>query len=49
VWIADALNNRADGQKLRYIRKQVLDLSEAFPLYAERRRAAMTHQPSSVS
>jgi glycine hydroxymethyltransferase len=49
VWIADALNNRADGQKLRYIRKQVLELSEAFPLYAERRRAAMSHQPSSVS
>jgi glycine hydroxymethyltransferase len=49
IWIAEALNHRADVQKLRYIRKQVLDLSETFPLYAERRRAAMSHQPSTVS
>jgi glycine hydroxymethyltransferase len=49
VWITEALNHRADPQRLRYIRKQVLELSETFPLYAERRRAAMMHQPSGVS
>jgi glycine hydroxymethyltransferase len=48
AWIAEALNNRADSQKLRHIRKQVLELAEEFPLYAERRRAAMSHQPSAV-
>jgi glycine hydroxymethyltransferase len=49
AWIAEALDHRVDPQRLRYIRKQVLDLSEAFPLYVERRRAAMSHQPSGVS
>jgi len=36
-WIAEALNNRTDAQALPRIRKQVLDLCEQFPLYAERR------------
>jgi glycine/serine hydroxymethyltransferase len=36
-WIADALNHRSDAQALAMIRKQVLALSEAFPLYAQRR------------
>jgi glycine hydroxymethyltransferase len=36
-WIADSLSNRADAQRLAEIRKQVLQLCEAFPLYAERR------------
>jgi glycine hydroxymethyltransferase len=36
-WIADALNNRSDGKRLREIRNNVLDLCEAFPLYSERR------------
>src|SRR3989475_6804287 len=34
-WIAEALNNRHDTQKLTHIRKQVLEMTEAFPLYAE--------------
>jgi glycine hydroxymethyltransferase len=36
-WIAQALNSRADAKQLADIRKQVLELCEAFPLYAERR------------
>ena len=36
-WIAEALNQRADATALARIRKQVLDLCEQFPLYAERR------------
>jgi glycine hydroxymethyltransferase len=36
-WIAQALNNRTDAKKLAEIRKQVVELCEAFPLYAERR------------
>jgi glycine hydroxymethyltransferase len=48
-WIAEALNHRSDPQKLRHIRKQVMELSEEFPLYAERRKVAMSHQPSTVS
>src|ERR1700736_564924 len=39
-WIVDALNQRADAAVLSKIRKQVLDLCEAFPLYAERRAKA---------
>jgi glycine hydroxymethyltransferase len=37
TWISDALHNRADASKLQQIRKQVLELCEAFPLYPERR------------
>jgi glycine hydroxymethyltransferase len=36
-WIAKALNNRTDAKQLADIRKQVVELCEAFPLYAERR------------
>ncbi len=37
-WIAEALNNRTDSNILKRIRRQVFELAEAFPLYAERRR-----------
>jgi glycine hydroxymethyltransferase len=37
-WIAEALNNRTDSGVLGRIRRQVYELAEAFPLYAERRR-----------
>jgi glycine hydroxymethyltransferase len=36
-WIAEALLQRSDAAVLAKVRKQVLDLCEAFPLYAERR------------
>ena len=36
-WIAEALNHRSDAAALQKIRRQVLELAEAFPLYAERR------------
>ena len=48
-WITEALDNRADGGRLEKIRKQVLELSESFPLYAERRRRAASQQPAVVS
>jgi len=41
-WIADALLRRSDSAVLAKIRKEVLDLCEAFPLYAERRARAQT-------
>jgi len=36
-WIAETLNNRQDAAKVAGVRKRVLELCEAFPLYAERR------------
>jgi len=39
-WIAEALEHRSDTSVLNQIRRQVLDLAEAFPLYAERRTRA---------
>jgi glycine hydroxymethyltransferase len=39
-WIAEALLQRADAAVLTKVRKQVLELCEAFPLYAERRAKA---------
>ncbi len=39
-WIAEALLGRSDAAVLAKIRKQVLELCEAFPLYAERRARA---------
>jgi glycine hydroxymethyltransferase len=39
-WIAEALLQRSDAAVLAKVRKQVLDLCEAFPLYAERRARA---------
>jgi glycine hydroxymethyltransferase len=43
-WIAEALTNRTDAAALGKIRKQVLSLAEEFPLYAERRARAHTHE-----
>jgi glycine hydroxymethyltransferase len=39
-WIAEALLHRTDAELLGKVRKQVLELCEAFPLYAERRARA---------
>jgi glycine hydroxymethyltransferase len=39
-WIAESLLHRTDASVLAKVRKQVLDLCEAFPLYAERRAKA---------
>jgi glycine hydroxymethyltransferase len=39
-WIAEALNNRTDAAVLGRVRRDVLELAEAFPLYAERRERA---------
>ena len=39
-WIADALLHRKDATVLGKVRKQVLELCEAFPLYADRRAKA---------
>jgi glycine hydroxymethyltransferase len=36
-WIAEALNNRANTASLSRIRRQVVELADAFPLYGERR------------
>jgi glycine hydroxymethyltransferase len=41
-WIAEALLQRTDAAVLTRIRKEVLGLCEAFPLYAERRARAQT-------
>jgi glycine hydroxymethyltransferase len=37
AWIAEALNNHNDAQVLGRIRRQVLELADAFPLYPELR------------
>ncbi len=39
-WIAEALNNRTDAAVLSRIRRQVVELADAFPLYAARRERA---------
>src|SRR5438874_4627664 len=39
-WIAEALNNRNDASSLNGIRRKVLELAEAFPLYAGLREKA---------
>ncbi len=39
-WISQVLNHRSDPAVLQETRKQVLELCEAFPLYAERRARA---------
>jgi glycine hydroxymethyltransferase len=39
-WIAEVLNNRTDSSVLSKVRRQVLQLAEEFPLYAERRAKA---------
>ncbi len=40
LWIAEALNNRTGAPVLSRIRRDVLELADAFPLYAERRERA---------
>jgi glycine hydroxymethyltransferase len=39
-WISEVLHHRTDAAVLAKVRKQVLELSEAFPLYADRRARA---------
>jgi glycine hydroxymethyltransferase len=39
-WIAQALNSRSDASALSRTRREVLELADAFPLYAERRAKA---------
>src|SRR3954447_20187112 len=41
-WIAEALNKRNDASALARIRREVLELADSFPLYAERREKAAT-------
>ena len=41
-WIAEALDHRSDAARLAKMKRQVLELAEAFPLYAERRAKAQT-------
>jgi glycine hydroxymethyltransferase len=41
-WISQALHNRTDAAALAKIRKQVLELAEAFPLYSSRLHLART-------
>jgi glycine hydroxymethyltransferase len=39
-WIAEALQHRSEPEVLAKIRRQVMELAETFPLYAERRARA---------
>ncbi len=39
-WIADALRHRAEPDRLKHIRKQVLEMANMCPLYTERRGRA---------
>jgi len=39
-WIAEVLEHRTDSAMLSKVKKQVLELCEAFPLYADRRAKA---------
>ncbi len=39
-WISEVLHNRTDAVLLAKVRRQVLELAEAFPLYPERRAKA---------
>ncbi|HSA92163.1 MAG TPA: serine hydroxymethyltransferase [Terriglobales bacterium] len=45
-WIAQSLDNRSDAAVLAKVRRQVLELCEAFPLYAERRARAAQPAPA---
>jgi glycine hydroxymethyltransferase len=40
LWISEVLHSRTDAGVLSRIRKQVLELADAFPLYPERRARA---------
>src|SRR5215472_11249060 len=44
-WIAEVLNNRTDSSVLGKVRRQVRQLAEAFPLYAERRERVQAGVP----
>ena len=39
-WISEVLHHRSDASLLERVRKQVLEMAEAFPLYPERRAKA---------
>jgi len=39
-WISQVLQHRSDAAVLGKVRRQVLELAEAFPLYADRRARA---------
>ncbi len=45
-WISEALHHRTEAAVLGKIRKQVLELAEAFPLYPERRAKAQAESKS---
>ena len=45
-WIGETLRNRSDAGTLQRIRGQVLELAEAFPLYAWRRAAWQQPEPA---
>ena len=45
-WIVEALEHRTDAAALGKIRKQVLELAEAFPLYPGRLAKAKQHEPA---
>jgi glycine hydroxymethyltransferase len=45
-WIVEALEHRTDAAVLGKIRKQVLELAEAFPLYPGRLAKAKQHEPA---
>src|SRR5512142_1745110 len=45
-WIVEALEHRTDAAVLSRIRKQVLELAEAFPLYPGRLAKAKQHEPA---
>ena len=45
-WIVEALEHRTDATALGKIRKQVLELAEAFPLYPGRLAKARQHEPA---
>jgi len=40
LWISEVLHSRTDTAVLARVRRQVLDMAEAFPLYPERRARA---------
>ncbi len=45
-WIAEVLENRNDAAVLGRVRRQVMDLAEAFPLYPGRRARILQHAGS---
>src|SRR5437016_3805220 len=47
-WISDVLEHRNDAAVLQRVRKQVLELAEAFPLYAERRAQSKQPEPAGM-